>query len=248
MKFAEDYAPDDQPTFDCDVCSDTGRIFEPFEYRGRTLQQVKKCECLRRKVRARRLEAIPDAYKGITLDTLTSSPAHHPKQTEYVRLLKNNPVGKYVISGDFGTGKTHFFWALYSEAVKRDRRVWAGTARALIAEFQKAIEYSQNGERYALPITVEDLRQREISYSIFLDDLDKARATEYAAEQLFEIVDACYSFGHQLVVTTNLRIDELVEHFRGADKKKYSQDEGFGRFGGSIVRRLLDNAEEIEMF
>ena len=192
------------------------------------------------------MSAIPEVYQGVSLEALRPDNSIHPKQSEYVGVLKNNPSGKFVISGDFGTGKTHFFWCLYREAVLKNRRTYANTLRGLISEFQKAIELSQAGERFNLPLTADDLRQSHTPYSVFLDDIDKARATEYAAEQLFEIVDACYSFGHQLVVTTNLRTDDLLEHFRGADRKR--NDDGFGRYGGAIVRRLLDGAHEIEMF
>jgi DNA replication protein DnaC len=245
-KFAIEFAPENQPTFDCNECSDTGRVFIKTEYRGKMINNVKKCECVFRKVRAQKLAIIPEAFRSADLETLRADNSIHPKQSQYVELVKANPLDRYVISGDFGTGKTHLFWCLYGAAVRRNRRTYANTLRGLIAEFQKAIELSQAGERFHLPLTAEDLRQSHTPYSVFLDDIDKARATEYTAEQLFEIVDACYSFGHQLVVTTNLRTDDLLEHFRGADRKR--SDDGFGRYGGAIVRRLLDNAHEIEMF
>lgn len=210
------------------------------------VDNVKKCECVFRKVRARKLEIIPEQFRSASLETLQADDSIHPKQAEYVKLLKSHPLDRFVISGDFGTGKTHFFWCLYREAVIRNRRTYANTLRGLIGEFQKAIEFSQAGERYFPPLDVSDLRQSQTPYSIFLDDIDKARATEYAAEQLFEIVNAVYEYGHQLVVTTNLSIDDLLEHFKGADRKK--NDDGFGRFGGAIVRRLFDNAHGIEMF
>lgn len=210
------------------------------------VNNVKKCECVFRKVRARKLGIIPEQFRDVSLETLQADRTVHHKQPEYVELIKNNPHDKFVISGDFGTGKTHFFWCLYREAVLRNRRTYANTLRGLIADFQKAIEFSQAGERYIPDLDVSDLRQSQIPYSIFLDDIDKARATEYTAEQLFELVNACYEYGHQLVVTTNLRTDDLLEHFKGADRKR--NDDGFGRYGGAIVRRLLDNAHEIEMF
>ena len=71
-----------------------------------------------------------------------------------------------------------------------------------------------------------------------IDDIDKARPTEYAAEQFFEILNAIYEYQHQLVVTTNLRVKELADHFDRADE----------RFGGAIVRRLTENAKIYEMF
>lgn len=184
---------------------------------------------------------MPEEYRSVCIADLEPRTDFHPKQAEYVTLIKSKPLNKFVICGNFGTGKTHFFWALYRAAIDANRKCYAGTLRSLITEYQTAIEKSQNQEAYILPVTADDFRQNHTPMSLFLDDIDKARPTEYVAEQLFDIVDAAYSFGHQTVVTTNLSIDGLVTHFGRADKD-------FGRFGGAIVRRLLDGAEEIEMF
>lgn len=234
--------PKNQPEFECEVCSDTGYSFAPVEYRGRTITEARKCECVLRKIAEQKILKIPAEYRSSELATLQPRKDLHPKQAEYIGIMKANPHGKYILSGDFGTGKTHFFWALYREAIAANRKVWAGTLQSLISTYQQAIEASQRNETpHILPITADDLRQTETPYSLFLDDIDKARATEYTAEQLFALIDACYSYGHQTVVTTNLSIDRLIEYFGRADKD-------FGRFGGAIVRRLLDNAHEIEMF
>jgi DNA replication protein DnaC len=203
---------------------------------------AKPCECRLERARLRKLKAMPMQYRnGLSLAELKPRPDLYPRQEEYIKLMQSDPLGKYVISGDFGTGKTHFFWCLYLEAVRSDRKIYAGTLRALIDEYQRGIEASQREEAYILPIYADDFRQDVMPCSLFLDDIDKARPTEYVAERLFELVDAAHSFGHQIVVTTNLRIDQLLEHFRRADKE-------FGRFGGAIIRRLLDGAHEVEMF
>jgi DNA replication protein DnaC len=225
-----------QENLNCKICRDVGMIVVPDK-------GAKLCECRLERERKRKLTLMPAEYRkgAISLATMTPMPELHPKQAEYIELMRSDPLGKYVISGDFGTGKTHFFWALYLEAVRADRKIYAGTLRALIDEYQRGIEASQNQEAYILPIYADDFRQDAIKYSLFIDDIDKARPTEYVAEKLFDLVDAAYSFEHQIVVTTNLRIDQLVHHFRRADKE-------FGRYGGAIIRRLLDGAHEIEMF
>ena len=44
---------------------------------------------------------------------------------------------------------------------------------------------------------------------LIIDDLGVERSTEYAMEQIFSIVDSRYRSGKPLIVTTNLKLDEL---------------------------------------
>jgi len=235
-----DELAENQPTFECSLCNDSGFVFVKTEYRGKMVDNATRCECRKKKIREKLIAAIPAEFRGATIDALCPMVDLHPKQAEAVRLVKANPNGNFILSGNFGTGKSHLFWTLYRQAVEQGKKTYGGTLRGLIDEYQKAINLSKEGERYFPPITADDYKQSDTKCALFLDDIDKARSTEYVAEQLFELVDAAYSFRHQIVVTTNLRIEELLRHFQKADD--------FGRFGGAIIRRLLDNATEIEMF
>ena len=44
---------------------------------------------------------------------------------------------------------------------------------------------------------------------LIIDDLGVERNTEYALEQMFSIVDSRYRSGKPLIVTTNLKLDEM---------------------------------------
>jgi len=44
---------------------------------------------------------------------------------------------------------------------------------------------------------------------LIIDDLGAERNTDYAMEQMFSIVDSRYRSGKPLIVTTNLKLDEL---------------------------------------
>lgn len=130
-------------------------------------------------------------------------------------------------------------WALYREAVMNDRKVIACTLTELLDEFKRFIQLSMANQPLVYPrLSAGDLKQNHTTYSIFFDDIDKARPTEYAMEQLFELANAIYDYGHQIVVTTNLSLTKLIEHFERADE----------RFGGAICRRLVNNGMICEMF
>ena len=44
---------------------------------------------------------------------------------------------------------------------------------------------------------------------LIIDDLGVERGTEYALEQMFSIIDSRYRSGKPLIVTTNLKLDEI---------------------------------------
>ncbi len=207
---------------ECGICEDTG-----FEL---TANGAKPCECRLSKIRASRYDKIPPKFADVRLSTIVPT----EKQKAIVTEMIANPQGSYFLAGKFGTGKAMLMWALYREAVEREQpRLVTCTLAELLNEYRAFINGSHPPR-----LNGEELKQNHTRYAIFFDDIDKARPTEYAAEQFFEIVNAIYEYGHQVVTTTNLRIADLVEHFDRADE----------RFGGAIVRRLVDNAKIVEMF
>jgi DNA replication protein DnaC len=218
---------------DCETCGDTG-----MEIVGG--YGARFCKCRLAQIRANRLSKIPPKFALFHLSTLEPKPSAHREQVTMIPFIKENPERSYLLAGRFGSGKSLMMWMLYRNAIKQtDRKVVVCTLAELLAEFRAFIQSSKDNETPKLPsLCAAELRQKERPYSIFLDDIDKARPTEYAAEQFFEIVNAIYEYQHQLVVTTNLRVQELSQHFDRADE----------RFGGAIVRRLVDNAKVVEMF
>ncbi len=59
----------------------------------------------------------------------------------------------------------------------------------------------------------EALASLSRSQALVLDDIDKARGTEYAAGELLCAIDNCVTAGAALIVTTNLGLDALAEKF-----------------------------------
>lgn len=224
---------DYQLKYTCDLCSDTG--MEYIATKG-----VRVCGCRLTRIRESKLAAIPPKFAGVTLDNIQPRTDLHSKQAEIVEQIKADPNKSYFFGGKFGTGKSVFMWTLYRHAVDTNRpKIVCCTLAELLNEFRAFIQASVNRETPVIPrLNAADLRQNHTRYAIFLDDIDKAKPTEYAAEQLFEIVNVIYEYQHQLVVTTNLSVGGLLDHFDRADD----------RFGGAIVRRILDNASIHELF
>ena len=219
--------------YECDDCSDSG--FEVISGKG-----ARPCGCRLTKIREQRLAKVPPVFAGVNLADIKPMPAKHKSQAEFVPAMLADPSASFYFSGRFGTGKSTFLWALYKHAVEQNRpKVVVCTLSELLNEYKAFIQASIAGTEPKPPrLNADELRQKHTRYAIFLDDLDKAKPTEYAAEQLFEIVNAIYDFRHQVVVTTNLSVGKLVDHFDRADE----------RYGGAIVRRLTYGAKIVEMF
>jgi DNA replication protein DnaC len=205
-------------TYNCAKCQDLEWLTTP--------NGAKRCECLEAKLRARLLERIPAEYRAFDLATVKADPSRHEGQASLVPALQAKPDMSVLLCGRVGCGKSLFGWLLYKRAVETGRPAVAAPLAELMAEFRR---YECGDERPPSVISA-DLRSDRRRWLIFLDEFDKARASEFATEQLFLLMDAIYAGRHQLVVTSNLCKDELRAHW-----SKVSQ-----QYGVSIMRRLLE--------
>lgn len=203
---------------------------------------ARKCRCRRLALIAERLAIIPPRYAAADLDDLAPRTDLHAKQSLAIELLRKCPFESYVFSGKPDTGKTHFMWSLYKRVSEdTNRRIVACSMLQLINDYREAFRPIPEGAQPYEIKTVKpnDLMQSHTSYSLFFDDIDKPKITEYVAEQVHALFDAAYINKHQIVVTTNLSPDRLVEHFERAD----------GRYGRAIVRRIVHGENNlIELF
>lgn len=221
------------------MCGDSGRVCVPQEAFGRMYYPSKPCACALEKRRRSLLARIPPGFPAMKLSQIVPRFDKHPNQAIAFQSILDHPSESLFISGRPGCGKTMALYALYREGVMKDERVVVCTLTELLNEHRKVIQDSMAGNNITKPrLCAEDLKQNHTKFQIFFDDLDKARPSEYAAEQLFEILNAAVDFQHRLVVTTNLTLTKLVEHFDRADE----------RFGKAIVRRIAENSIRVEMF
>lgn len=216
--------------FSCQICFGSGVEIVP----GRG---ARSCVCALKAERERKIAKIPVKFQGLTLSNLQPLPAKHPKQSEFVPYIKANPEKSYFLAGKPGTGKSTFMWALYRQAIEGRNHVVICTLSDLLDEYRAYIGASMRREEPQHPRLSSWQLAEGRPYSIFLDDIDKANPTDYAAEQIFKLVNAIYEHRHQLVVTTNKSIEGLIRHYDKSDDR-----------GEAIVRRMMDGAKVMEMF
>jgi DNA replication protein DnaC len=129
-----------------------------------------------------------------------------------------------VLSGPVGSGKTWTAAAALRELVQRRAVLWT-SAPLLFAQ----LGAPRGGERHEAALELLTART-----ALVLDDLDKARPTDYGAEQLFLAVDTRVEHRKPLLVTTNLTLGELAT--------RYPQP-----YGEAIASRLAGYCEHVEL-
>lgn len=213
----------------CQLCHGTG--YEVVEGRG-----ARRCHCKRREIALERFRAlVPRHFRHVTFADLRPDAERHSKQPGVVEAIRERPRDKYVFYGDQGSGKTHLMWAMAELAAQEGRPLWAGNAQELLDDAAAEIEASRGGYQHRARLRAAALAEGE--WFLGLDELDKPNVNKWTAAKVYEIVDAAYRNDQQIVCCSNLSPEELEDKW---------EVEG-GQYGRSIVRRLLENAWEVEL-
>jgi DNA replication protein DnaC len=186
--------------------------------------RYRRCECVKALVVAARLAVIPVLFRGATLESYL---ARSPQQERAVALMRQLREGSFYLTGHYGSGKTHLYYAQYREmAIAGKTRCHVRTTRELVEEL-KRIELDRE---FDSPVMAAAYSCEP--YHLFWDDIDKIKPTDFKTEVLFELVDALYRQKHGLTVTANYSLQDLVER---------------ERLHPAIVRRLDDMCRVIQL-
>lgn len=130
-----------------------------------------------------------------------------PQALESVQTFADNLTGSLVLHGTYGTGKTHLLAALCQELNSRDIYCRFTTAPNLFA----AIGWYMNHNK-----DYSDLIRRAVSVPLLvIDDIDKARWSEFREEVYFKILDSRVTAKRPTAISTN-KLDELEKYVGGA--------------------------------
>ncbi len=106
-----------------------------------------------------------------------------------------------------GTGKTHLARALVAEVCRRGRVAALITEPSLMDELREA-------QRPESDFGLVEVRKHYIKAPLLvIDDLGKARVTEFVAETLFQVLNARDERQHPVLVTTNMEPDQIAERY-----------------------------------
>lgn len=185
-------------------------------------------------LRARAKKLFDQSKMGARFQTRTFENFKVDKQNEKAFEAVNryaNDFGKFsdqglgfILSGPYGSGKTHLAGALAIELMSKGIPVVFGTLISLLGKIRQT--YSESWKQ-------EDELEILNTYSkvdlLIIDDLGKERASEWSLEKLFSIVNTRYEDNLPIVVTTNYSMETLI------DKLTTNKNSDVGE---SIVSRL----------
>jgi DNA replication protein DnaC len=174
--------------------------------------RARPCACLERRKRSaatRRMgTGVPKRFRGVSFERrpvcdLDPMVLRHVRQ--YVREIDRNlDDGRGLwFYGDVGTGKTSLAMLVSMAAEDAGRSVAIYPLTRLLAEIKQTYDRDADASYLQLfrRLSMVDLLQ--------LDDLGAERITEWVLEQLYSIVNERWQDQRAIVVTTNLRYDEL---------------------------------------
>lgn len=112
----------------------------------------------------------------------------------------------FMISGSYGTGKTHLAAALAIDLMNKGIPVIFGTLITLLGKIRQT--YSENWQQ-------EDELEILEAYStvdlLIIDDIGKEKVSQWSLEKLFSIVNTRYENNLPIVITTNYNIETLID-------------------------------------
>jgi DNA replication protein DnaC len=176
------------------------------------------CECReRRATQARHRgvnQTLPARYRSVSFDAPpVSDMARDARSRAVVAAIRaylddldsNLTEGRGLwLMGDVGTGKTTLAMLVSRHALEAGRTVGVYSLPRLLARIRRTYDAEAGEDSYLAffdRLTSVDL--------LHLDDLGAEKSSDWVLEQLYAIVDERYQSQRAMVVTTNLRVDEL---------------------------------------
>lgn len=194
----------------CCLCRDSGRVAYGFARNDPNFGKAILCSCVSRPEgsesgvfdaeRAR----VPMALSGATLNSWQpdGAPVRAVREWSQVWPMTRSTL---VLTGPVGRGKSHL-------AVGAMKAVWERHGKRgrfwVVPELLDRIRatYSEETRRETVEAVHDELARTPV---LVLDDLGTEKATDWAGEQVFKIIDRRYREGLAMIVTSNLEVGSL---------------------------------------
>ena len=176
---------------------------------------TRDCRCRAGQIARRRtagLEGrVPKHYRGVSFDRppvpeiARVAPEVVQEVRRYVRNVDEHlDAGRGLwLMGDVGTGKTTLAMIVSKAALEAGRSVAIYSLPRLLNLVRAAIETEAGMVGFLERLAAVDL--------LHIDDLGAENTTEWVLEQLYSIINTRYEDERAMIVTTNLKYEDLIE-------------------------------------
>jgi DNA replication protein DnaC len=207
------------------VCDGSGWILGPEDV-------ARPCECRAQRLRKASTRGvasvIPPRYRGVSLDRPPISDMARDLQTkmafghvrDYVEGLDENlEAGRGLwLFGDTGTGKTTLAMLISKTALEGGHTVAIYSLPKLLARIRQTYDAEPGGDSYST------LFQRLTSVDLLhIDDLGAEKRSDWVLEQLYALINERYEAQRSILITTNLKVEELEEQIGARTVSRLSQ-------------------------
>ena len=189
----------DEAVITCERCCDSGIIgYRYVDATGKQLHYL-KCDCpaASSSSRAGGLQG----YTHKTFDAFIAYPqiaAHVTRCRDYAA----EPSGWLLLSGTYGTGKSHLAMAIANAAAQRGAGVYFATTPDLLSDLKATFD----GGPETFSTRFERIRNVEL---LVLDDFGTEQSTAWNSEKIFQLVNHRYQRSMPTVITTNIPLAQL---------------------------------------
>lgn len=117
-----------------------------------------------------------------------------------MRAYAAQPQGSIILVGPYGSGKTHLAAAVAHELAEREATVAYATLPDLLQFIRDGFADNSAGQR------LKDLKDVDL---LVFDDMGAAYETDWAAEQVYMIINARYVYSRWTIFTSDIPIEQL---------------------------------------
>jgi DNA replication protein DnaC len=192
---------------------------------------------------------VPKRYRGVSFERppvpeiARSAPEQVQAVRRYVRDIDANLDAGHGLwlMGDVGTGKTTLAMIVSKAALDAGRSVAIYSLPRLLNLIRGAIETEDGMVGFLERLAAVDL--------LHIDDLGVENTTEWVLEQLYSIVNTRYEDERAMIVTTNLRYEELIDQLgeRTVSRLVAICGNGLPLYGEDDRRSLRDAREHSQV-
>jgi DNA replication protein DnaC len=244
-----------EPTWDCEKCHDTGRIYRNNQYLV--------CSCAKNDLRKRKQKNgnLPQHLHSATFananlnyyeaDLVTGSGMNYRENAQKIYSLASSFVQKYnsdaisqglIIEGPIGSGKSYLLGCIANALIDRGIHFRYIVYSDLLQQIRST--YNQDSPEADEKQILNTVQQIPV---LLIDDLGTEKATEFASSTLYQIIDHRYREEKPIILSTNYSIKNLKNRFPVMGERIFQRLLEMNKYlelAGTVIVKKIEERQE----